>query len=103
LSRREQGDPLWRNLGLPKRKIFIPDEFRVQARTTAEELARVAALVAQKLNQAKGPVKFLIPNKGWSTLSVRGADLYDPEADAVFAPVLREHVRPDIEGSELPL
>jgi uncharacterized protein (UPF0261 family) len=103
LSRREKGDPLWTNLQLTKRKIFIPDEFRVQARTTADELARVATLVTQKLNQAKGPVKFLIPGKGWSTLSVEGADLYDPEADAAFAPALKEHLRPGIEVSVLPM
>ena len=103
LSRREKGDPLWTDLELAKRRIFIPDEFRVQARTTAEELKKIAALVADKLNKAKGPVKFLIPSRGWSTLSVEGADLCDPEADAVFAPALRERLRPGIEVSELPM
>jgi uncharacterized protein (UPF0261 family) len=103
LSRREKGDPLWTTLELAKRKIFIPDEFRVQARTTGEELRKVAALVAQKLNRAKGPVKFLIPSKGWSTLSVERADLYDPKADAAFGPALRVHLRPGFEVSELPM
>jgi uncharacterized protein (UPF0261 family) len=101
LSRREKGDPLWTALELSKRKIFIPDEFRVQARTSADELQKVAALVAQKLNQAKGPTRFFLPRKGWSTLSVEGADLYEPETDAVFGHALRERLRPDIEVSEL--
>ncbi|MEW6663721.1 MAG: Tm-1-like ATP-binding domain-containing protein [Thermodesulfobacteriota bacterium] len=100
LGRRDKGDPLWTTLQLSKRKIFIPDEFRVQARTSAEELRNVAVLVAQKLNQAKGPVKFFIPTKGWSTLSVEGADLYEPETDAAFGPALRERLRPDAEVSE---
>jgi uncharacterized protein (UPF0261 family) len=103
LSRREKNDPLWTALELPKRKIFIPDEFRVQARTTAAELRKAAALVAEKLNRAKGPAKIFIPSKGWSALSVKGADLYDPEADAAFAPALREILRPDIEVVEFPL
>jgi len=103
LGRREKRDPLWTTRELAKRKIFIPDEFRVQARTSAEELRDIAVLVAQKLNQAKGPVKILIPVKGWSTLSVEGADLYDPETDAVFAPALKERLRPGIEVSELPM
>jgi uncharacterized protein (UPF0261 family) len=103
LSRREKGDALWTKLDLAKRKIFIPDEFRVQARTTPEELQKVAALVAEKLNRAKGAVKFLIPTKGWSTLSVEGADLNDPEADAALGPALRKHLRRDIEVSELPI
>jgi uncharacterized protein (UPF0261 family) len=86
---------------LAERKIFIPDAFRVQVRTSADELREIAQVVAEKLNKSKGPVKFLIPIKGWSALSVEGTDLYDPETDAVFAPALREQLRPDIEVEEL--
>jgi uncharacterized protein (UPF0261 family) len=101
LDRRDQGDPLWTSRRLAERKIFIPDAFRVQVRTNADELREVAQAVAEKLNKSKGPAKFLIPTQGWSALSVEGADLHEPEADAVFAPVLREHLRPDIEVKEL--
>jgi len=100
LNRREKGDPLWATLGLSRRKIFIPDEFRVQARTSAEELKQVAALVAEKLNRARGPVRVFVPGRGWSALSVEGADLYEPETDRAFVPALRERLRPDIEVSE---
>jgi len=60
-------------------------------------------VVAQKLNKSKGRVQFFIPTQGWSSLSVKGADLWEPESDGVFAPALREHLRPDIEVSELPM
>jgi uncharacterized protein (UPF0261 family) len=103
LSRREKGDPLWTSLRLADRKIFIPDEFRVQARTSGDEVYRVAEVIARKLNQSKGPVHFFIPTKGWSSLSVEGADLHEPETDAAFAPALREHLRADIKVSELPM
>jgi uncharacterized protein (UPF0261 family) len=101
LDRRDQGDPLWASRRLAERKIFIPDAFRVQVRTSADELREIAQVVAEKLNKSKGPVNFLIPTKGWSALSVEGTDLYEPETDAVFAPALREHLRPDIEVKEL--
>jgi uncharacterized protein (UPF0261 family) len=101
LDRRDRGDPLWTSRRLAERKIFIPDAFRVQARTSADELREVAQAVAEKLNKAKGPVKFLIPTQGWSALSVEGAELYEPETDAVFTPELRKHLRPDIEVKEL--
>jgi uncharacterized protein (UPF0261 family) len=101
LSRRENDDPLWTARNLSARKIFIPDEFRVQARSSAEELRSVAAAVAEKLNSARGPVKFLIPARGWSTLSVKGADLYEPEIDAVFAPALREYLDETIDVREV--
>jgi uncharacterized protein (UPF0261 family) len=103
LSRREAGDPLWTTLRLAERKIFIPDEFRVQARTSGDEVRRVAEVIGKKLNASKGPVKFFIPTRGWSSLSTQGADLYEPAADALFAPALKKNVRPGIEVSELPM
>jgi len=103
LSRREAEDPLWTSLRLAERKIFIPDEFRVQARTSGDEVCRVAEVIARKLNESKGPVKFFIPTRGWSSLSTKGADLYEPVTDALFAPALKKSLRPDIEVSELPM
>jgi uncharacterized protein (UPF0261 family) len=64
-------------------------------------LRKVAVLVAEKLNRGSGPVKFFIPTRGWSSLSVKGADLYEPETDAAFAPALKERLRPDAEVLEL--
>ena len=103
MSRREAGDLLWTKLRLAERKIFIPDEYRVMARTRAEEVRRVAEVTARKLNESTGPVRFLIPMHGWSSLSTRKADLYEPDTDALFAPALKKHLRRDIEVSELPM
>ena len=103
LSRRDAGDALWTGLRLAERKIFVPDEFRVAARTRGDEVCRVAEVAARKLNQSKGPVKFFIPTRGWSSLSTRGASLHEPVTDALFAPALRAHLRPDIEVCELPM
>jgi len=101
LSRRDAGDPLWTSRKLAERKMFFPDEFRLQIRTNAEEIKETARIVAEKLNRAKGPVKFLVPMQGWSVLSVEGADLYDAETDQVFTPELRKHLKPEIEVVEL--
>jgi uncharacterized protein (UPF0261 family) len=101
LSRKENDDPLWTARNLTARKIFVPDEFRVQARSSAEEIRSVASAVAEKLNKARGPVKVFIPTRGWSTLSVKGADLYEPESDAVFAPALCESLNAGIDVREV--
>ncbi|OPY85312.1 MAG: hypothetical protein A4E65_00140 [Syntrophorhabdus sp. PtaU1.Bin153] len=77
-------DPLWESRNLQERKLFVPDMFRVQARTSAEELREVAREVARKLNMATGPVVFMLPGKGWSSLDKEGGLFYDPEADAAF-------------------
>jgi len=73
LSRRDHGDPLWTSRRLAERKLFLQDNFRVQARTTKEELRQAAVVIAEKLNKARGPVKFFIPLRGWSTLTTERA------------------------------
>jgi uncharacterized protein (UPF0261 family) len=101
LSRKDRADPLWTSRKLAERKMFLPDEFRLQIRTNADEVKETAKIVAQKLNKSKGPVKFLIPTQGWSNLSIEGADLHDPETDRVLAPELRKHLKSEIEVLEL--
>ncbi len=101
LPRKDRSDPLWISRNLAARNYFVQDSYRVQARTNAEELRLVAKAVAEKLNKAKGPVKFLIPVRGWSTLSVKDQPLYDPDADRVFVEELRKQLKPEIEVREL--
>jgi uncharacterized protein (UPF0261 family) len=101
LSRKDRDDPLWKKHNLAERKMFVPDEFRVLVRTTADELKTFAALLAEKLNRANGPVKFFIPTRGWSSIDVKGAPLYEPETDAVFAPELQRHLNSDVEVIEV--
>jgi uncharacterized protein (UPF0261 family) len=103
LERRDRGDPLWVSKHIKDRKLFIPDAFRVQARTTAQELREIAREVARKLNQSKGPVAILIPLKGWSSLDKEGMPLYDPEADKAFVDELKIHLDQKISLIELNL
>jgi uncharacterized protein (UPF0261 family) len=103
LARGDRGDPLWVSKDIKKRKLFIPDAFRVQARTTSQELREIAREVARKLNQSKGPVAVLIPLKGWSSLDKEGMPLYNPEADQAFLEELRIHLNKKISLIELDL
>jgi uncharacterized protein (UPF0261 family) len=103
LERGDRGDPLWVSRGIKNRKLFIPDAFRVQARTTPQELREIAKEVARKLNGSKGSVIFLIPLKGWSSLDKEGMSLYDPEADRTFVDELKMHIIQKISIIELDL
>ena len=103
LERGDRGDPLWVSRGIKKRRLFIPDAFRVQARTTSQELREIAGEVARKLNGSKGPVIFLIPLRGWSSLDREGMPLHDPEADRAFVDELKRHLNPRITIIELDL
>jgi uncharacterized protein (UPF0261 family) len=103
IERKDKNDPLWTARKLAERKLFIQDAMRVQARTNAEEMATVARAVADKLNRHKNRrlVKFIVPTKGFSSLSMEGGQLYAPEIDAVFARTLKECLSPEIEIVEV--
>lgn len=98
IERKEKGDPLWIQRGLAQRKLLVQDKMRVQARTSFQEMELVAEAVAQRLNQhpRKDLVFFLVPLKGFSSLSVEGGPLHDPEADLHFLSVLKQSLHPDI-------
>jgi uncharacterized protein (UPF0261 family) len=103
LQRKDNNDPLWVSRNIATRKYYVQDAYRVQARMNAEELKFVAKVMGEKLNGAKGPVRVLIPLKGWSSLSVQGQALYDPDADRAFVEELKRILRPEIGVSELEL
>jgi len=70
----------------------VQDRLRVQVRTTAGELRQAADVIAERLDRARGPWTFLVPNKGWSSLDREGRPIYDPAADAAFVARLKERL-----------
>lgn len=103
IQRRDEGDPLWVSRKLADRKLLIQDAMRVQARTSLEELHTIAQAVAEKLNTHKDKklVKFVIPTQGFSSISVKGGALYDPDLDRTFIDELRKNLDPEIEIIEV--
>jgi uncharacterized protein (UPF0261 family) len=103
IERRDKGDPVWVSRRLAERKLLVQDAIRVQARTSVEEMETVARAVAEKLNTYphKERVKFVIPQKGFSSLSGEGGALYDPVADRAFVDTLRKHLDPAIKIIEV--
>ncbi|MDB5557114.1 MAG: hypothetical protein JWQ36_48 [Enterovirga sp.] len=65
-------------------------------RTTAEENAAMACVVAAKLNAARGPVAVLLPTRGYSAYDIAGGPFEDQEADAAFADALTARLAPRI-------
>ncbi|MGD0229166.1 MAG: Tm-1-like ATP-binding domain-containing protein [Syntrophorhabdales bacterium] len=77
------------------------DEIRYLTRYTPDEMRQGARLYAEKLNRAKGPVKFLVPLRGWSNIDKPGSVLYNPEEDRVFFEELKAHLTTDIPIEEV--
>jgi uncharacterized protein (UPF0261 family) len=74
---------------------------RAMARFPRDELLIGAKLYAEKMNKAKGPIKLVVPLKGWSSLDQEGSPLYDPEEDSIFIDELKKNLRRSIEIEEL--
>jgi len=79
------------------RKFFKHDQVVTLMRTSKEENIKVAVIIANKLNKAKGPTAFFIPLRGFSSVDAEGKVFYDPEADNAFVKSLEKHLDPKIE------
>jgi len=103
MERKTKSDPLWVGRGLAERKLYSQDDLRVQARMSPEESAQVAIAVAARLNEytCKGRVKVVIPEKGFTSLSVETGPLHDPIADQAFITALESHLSEDIEVTKV--
>lgn len=84
-----------------QRKKYDLDAYRTYLRLAPDEFVMVAEAFAKKLNQAQGPVKVVIPTKGWSGIDGEGTVLYVPEEDRIFVTELRKRLRDDIEIREV--
>jgi len=70
-------------------------------RTNVEHNGQLGRLLAEKANQARGPVRFLIPKKGFSMLDSPGNPFWWPEADQAMVQSLKARLRPDIPVVEM--
>ena len=67
----------------------------------ADEFKTAAKVIADKLNQAKGPVHILVPRRGFSAADKEGEPFFDPEADKVFIDSLKSHMKSSIQVREV--
>ena len=84
-----------------ERRKYNLDRFRTWLRLSPDELIQVAGVFAEKVNRSKGPVKFVIPLKGWSSVDIPGNPTYDPKEDRIFTEELRRRLKPEIEIVEV--
>ena len=78
-----------------QRKKFDLDKLRTFLRLNGEEIIMVADEFARKLNQAKGPVKVLLPLQGWSSIDGPESPIYEPETDLLFIEQLQKQIDND--------
>jgi uncharacterized protein (UPF0261 family) len=74
------------------RNLYVHNPTITLMRTTPEECRQIAAIVAGKLNAAKGPTVLFVPLRGVSMIATEGQVFHDPEADEALFETLRELV-----------
>ena len=74
-------------------RVLKIDEMRAMARFPVDEMIAGARLYAEKINRARGPVKLVVPLRGWSSLDREGSILYDPEEDRIFIEELKRNLK----------
>jgi len=62
-------------------------------RTTPDEASRIGRFIVDKLNKMEGPVRFLVPEGGFSGLDRPGGPFWDPAADRALVDVIASNFR----------
>ena len=78
------------------RKTYFHNPVATLVRLSVEEETALGLLIAERLNEATGPVRVVVPTRGFSLADAEGGDLWDPDADHAFVESLRAALRPDI-------
>jgi uncharacterized protein (UPF0261 family) len=79
------------------RKSYYHNPVATLVRLEPDEMAELGRVVAERLNEGRGPVHVLAPTVGFSLADIEGGDLWFPEADAAFLGALGTALRPDIQ------
>ena len=69
-----------------------------------DENRRMGVWIGEKLNRMEGPVRFLLPQGGFSSVDAPGGLFWDPVADGAFIDAICDTVRqgPDRKVDVLP-
>ncbi|MBL4646848.1 MAG: Tm-1-like ATP-binding domain-containing protein, partial [Rhizobiales bacterium] len=66
------------------RNLYVHNANVTLMRTDAAECRKIGSWIGDKINKMTGPVRFLIPEKGISSLDIEGGAFFDPATDAVL-------------------
>lgn len=78
------------------RKLYPWNPNVTLMRTTPEENTKLGQIMAQRLNQSKGPTAVFFPLKGLSQLDSPGGEFWWPEANMALLETLKQNLRKDI-------
>ena len=75
------------------RRLYRHNPTVTLMRTTVDECRAIGAFLADKLNAMTGPVRFLLPEAGVSSIDRPGQPFHDPEADRALFETIAQRFR----------
>ncbi len=87
--------------GLRRRKSYMHNPYNANVKIARSEMARVGAVMAERLNTASGPTAVLVPLNGWSVYGAPGGVLHDSVGNRILVRALKTHLREDIPLREI--
>jgi uncharacterized protein (UPF0261 family) len=84
------------------RPIHVHNAAICVVRTNAQEMKRLARVVADKLRLAAGPTALLLPSKGFSVFDSPGKSFFDLATDRVFIEAIKQSAPSGIKLKEVP-
>ncbi len=87
--------------GYRNRLLHVHNPQATLMRLNAEELKIVAEEIARRLNRSTGPMKVLIPARGFSSIDREGYPFYDPPGDRAFVESLRKNLKESVQMREI--
>jgi uncharacterized protein (UPF0261 family)/ABC-type branched-subunit amino acid transport system ATPase component len=75
------------------RQLYKHNDNITLMRTRPEESAAIGEFIAAKLNRMEGPVRFLIPEGGVSSIDAPGQPFHDPVADRALFSAIEKNFR----------
>ncbi|HEV2774566.1 MAG TPA: Tm-1-like ATP-binding domain-containing protein [Solirubrobacteraceae bacterium] len=83
------------------RKTYFHNPVATLVRLSSDEEEQLGRMIAERLNEALGKVRVIVPTRGFSLVDAEGGDLWDPDADRAFVDALRGALRAGIALEEV--
>ncbi len=81
---------------LRRRRTYMHNPYNANVKLSRGEMKRVGQVMAERLNQARGPAAVLVPARGWSVYGSRGGPLHDPGGNRALLDALQRGLRSGI-------
>ena len=86
----------------PKRIYHVHNEAITVIRTNQREVEAIALTLAQRCNEARGPLAIIVPLGGFSAFDRQGGPFWNPEASKLFTETLKKNLQSRIQLHLLP-